>query len=274
MEKGSDAYDKKNFRNAVARLIARQSLAHNVVESKKFRAMCLTLNYEAEHALIYSPFVYTSAHCLQFRISTPALMEALHQGQSVIQLCTDSWTSGLDKQREFQAIMGGFLCLDVSYDWCFVRRSLGDQRGGPSIRAPLCSLRGHPMPPCGVRLEEPNSNITLTLATCFASASRHGASTRFVAMSLPCTLTWNRSYSQNSTPYHYSFDITLFLSVGNTIFAVSFVLQTRKPSSLPAYLYYWGFNRMPDSSVTPMLYLALIGLPIVSACMWSGMLAI
>lgn len=31
-------------------------------------------------------------------------MEALRQGQSVIQLCTDSWTSGLDNQREFQAI--------------------------------------------------------------------------------------------------------------------------------------------------------------------------
>lgn len=54
MEKGSNAYNKNNFRSAVARLITRQSLAHSVVESKEFRAMCLTLDYEAEHALVCS----------------------------------------------------------------------------------------------------------------------------------------------------------------------------------------------------------------------------
>lgn len=35
----------------------------------------------------------------------------------------------------------------------------------------------------------------------------------------------------------YTFNITLFLSVGVSIFVVSFVLEIRKPSRLPAYLY-------------------------------------
>ena len=47
-----NACNKSSFRNAVARFVTSQSLAHNVVESKEFHAMCLTLNYEAGHALI------------------------------------------------------------------------------------------------------------------------------------------------------------------------------------------------------------------------------
>ena len=49
-----NACNKGSFRNAVARFVTSQSLAHNVVESKEFHAMCLTLNYEAGHALIRS----------------------------------------------------------------------------------------------------------------------------------------------------------------------------------------------------------------------------
>ncbi|KAM0721329.1 hypothetical protein Q7P37_003033 [Cladosporium fusiforme] len=81
-----------------------QSQAHNVVESKEFHTMCLTLNYEAGHALVRSHSSIPRRIASNFGYQRSLVKEALHEAQSAIQLCTDSWTSGLSNQREFQAI--------------------------------------------------------------------------------------------------------------------------------------------------------------------------
>ena len=66
--------------------------------------MCLTLNYEAGHALIRSHSSIPRRIASNFEYQRSLVKEALHEAQSAIQLCTDSWTSGLTNQREFQAI--------------------------------------------------------------------------------------------------------------------------------------------------------------------------
>jgi hypothetical protein len=96
--------NKGDFRNAVARFVTSQSLAHNVFESKEFHAMCLTLNYEAGYALIRSHSSIPHRIASNFEYQRSFVKEALHEAQSAIQLCTDSWTFGLTNHREFQAI--------------------------------------------------------------------------------------------------------------------------------------------------------------------------
>lgn len=99
-----NACNKGSFRNAVARFVTSQSLAHNVVESREFHAMCLTLNCEAGHALVRSHSSIPRRIASNFKYQRSLVKDALHEAQSAIQLCTDSWTSGLTNQREFQAI--------------------------------------------------------------------------------------------------------------------------------------------------------------------------
>ena len=66
--------------------------------------MCLTLNYEADHALIRSHSSIPRRIASNFEYQRSLVIAALHKAQSAIQLCTDSWTSSLTNQREFQAI--------------------------------------------------------------------------------------------------------------------------------------------------------------------------
>lgn len=99
-----NACNKANFRDAVARLVTSQSLAHNIVESKEFKSMCLTLNSQAAHVLIHSHTTIPRRIASNFQYQRTLVKDTLHRALSVIQLCTDSWTSGLMNQREFQAI--------------------------------------------------------------------------------------------------------------------------------------------------------------------------
>lgn len=99
-----NACDKNTFRNAVARLVSSQSLAHSIVESKEFKAMCLALNHQAGHALIHSHTTIPRRIASNFEYQRSLVKAALHRASSAIQLCTDSWTSGLSNQREFQAV--------------------------------------------------------------------------------------------------------------------------------------------------------------------------
>jgi hypothetical protein len=66
--------------------------------------MYLTLNYEAGHALISSHSSIPRRIASNFAYQCSLVKAALHEAQSTIQLCTDSWTSGLTNQRESQAI--------------------------------------------------------------------------------------------------------------------------------------------------------------------------
>jgi hypothetical protein len=66
--------------------------------------MYLTLNYEAGHALIRSHSSIPRRIASNFAYQCSLVKAALHEAQSTIQLCTDSWTSGLTNQRESQAI--------------------------------------------------------------------------------------------------------------------------------------------------------------------------
>jgi hypothetical protein len=99
-----NACNKTTYRNAVARLITRQSLSHNLVESPEWTAVCLSLNWMAGPCLINSHATIPRRIASNFNYQRGLVKEALSKAISCIQICTDSWTSGLQNQKEFQAI--------------------------------------------------------------------------------------------------------------------------------------------------------------------------
>ena len=79
-----NACDKNTFRNAVARLVSSQPLAHSIVESKEFKAMCLALNHQAGYVLIHSDTTTTRRIASNFEYQRSLTKAALYRASSAI----------------------------------------------------------------------------------------------------------------------------------------------------------------------------------------------
>jgi hypothetical protein len=99
-----NAFCKDRYEEAVARLIARGSLSHRLIELPEWSAMVAALNWTVANRINTShssipPRIRSSFEREQLRIK-----QHLHQSLSCIHLCTDSWWAGRTLQKEFQGI--------------------------------------------------------------------------------------------------------------------------------------------------------------------------
>jgi len=104
--------DKRRFRDALARFIVRANVSHRVVELDEFGELCRALNPQCAQTLLKShtsiPRQIHSNYERQRRVVT----QALQSSASCINICTDSWTSGVNHQGEFQSIYARFVSKD------------------------------------------------------------------------------------------------------------------------------------------------------------------
>ena len=96
--------NKVGFRNALARLITRLKLKHTIVEYEEFKALCLSLNWQCEKVLLRSHSSIPRRIAANFEYQRSLVKQAIFEGISCVHLATDTWTSGLQYQKEFQAI--------------------------------------------------------------------------------------------------------------------------------------------------------------------------
>jgi hypothetical protein len=100
---------KARFRDALARLIIRGNLSHRFVELEEWKAVCLALNPQCEKVLLRSRRSIPRRIGVIFERQRLAVKRSLQNALSRVHLSTDSWTSGVSHQGEFQAINASFV---------------------------------------------------------------------------------------------------------------------------------------------------------------------
>lgn len=98
------AFNKDRYEDAVARLIARGSLHHRVIELPEWSAVIAAVNWTAVEHINTSHQSIPPRLQSNFEREQLLIKEHLRRSISCIHLCTDSWYAGRSLQKEFQGI--------------------------------------------------------------------------------------------------------------------------------------------------------------------------
>ena len=104
--------DKRRSRNALARFIVRANISHRVVELDEFADLCRALNPQCAQTLLKSHTSIPRQIHSNYERQRRVVAQALQSSASRINICTDSWTSGVNHQGEFQSIYARFVSTD------------------------------------------------------------------------------------------------------------------------------------------------------------------
>ncbi|KAM0724076.1 hypothetical protein Q7P37_000256 [Cladosporium fusiforme] len=104
--------DKRRFRDALARFIVRANVSHRLVELDEFVELCRALNPQCAQTLLKSHTSIPRQIHSNYEGQRRVVAQALQSSASRINICTDSWTSGVNHQGEFQSIYAGFVSRD------------------------------------------------------------------------------------------------------------------------------------------------------------------
>jgi hypothetical protein len=104
--------DKRRFRDALARFIVRANVSHRVVELDEFGELCRALNPQYAQILLKSHTSIPRRIHSNYERQRRVVAQALQSSTSCINICTDSWTSGVNHQGEFQSIYARFVSKD------------------------------------------------------------------------------------------------------------------------------------------------------------------
>jgi hypothetical protein len=104
--------DKRRFRDALARFIVRANVSHRVVELDEFGELCRALNPQCAQTLLKSHTSIPRQIHSNYERQRRVVAQALQSSASCINICTDSWTSGINHQGEFQSIYARFVSRD------------------------------------------------------------------------------------------------------------------------------------------------------------------
>jgi hypothetical protein len=106
------AFKKDQYEDAVARLIARGSLNHRLIELPEWAAVIAAVNWTASKRLNGSHASIPPRIRSNFEREQSIIKGHLQQSISAIHLCTDSWYAGRTLQREFQGINAQWVNLE------------------------------------------------------------------------------------------------------------------------------------------------------------------
>ena len=104
--------DKRRFRDALARFIVRANVSYRVVELDEFEELCRALNPQCAQTLLKSHTSIPRQIHSNYERQRRVVALALQSSASCINICTDSWTSGVNHQGEFQSIYARFVSRD------------------------------------------------------------------------------------------------------------------------------------------------------------------
>jgi hypothetical protein len=104
--------DKRRFRDALARFIVRANVSHRIVELDEFGELCRALNPQCAQTLLKSHTSIPRQIHSNYERQRRVVAQALQSSASCINICTDSWTSGVNHQGEFQSIYARFVSKD------------------------------------------------------------------------------------------------------------------------------------------------------------------
>lgn len=104
--------DKRRFRDALARFIVRANVSHRVVELDEFGELCRALNPQCAQTLLKSHTSIPRQIHSNYERQRRVVAQTLQSSASCINICTDSWTSGVNHQGEFQSIYARFVSKD------------------------------------------------------------------------------------------------------------------------------------------------------------------
>ncbi|KAI6788131.1 hypothetical protein KC361_g9215 [Hortaea werneckii] len=104
--------DNRRFRDALARFIVRANVSHRVVELNEFEELCRALNPQCAQTLLKSHTSIPRQIHSNYERQRRVVAQALQSSASRINICTDSWTSGINHQGEFQSIYARFVSRD------------------------------------------------------------------------------------------------------------------------------------------------------------------
>jgi hypothetical protein len=104
--------DQRRFRDALARFIVRANVSHRVVELDEFEELCRALNPQCVQTLLKSHTSIPRQIHTNYERQRRVVALALQSSASCINICTDSWTSGVNHQGEFQSIYARFVSRD------------------------------------------------------------------------------------------------------------------------------------------------------------------
>lgn len=104
--------NKRRFRDALARFIVRANVSHRVVELDEFEELCRALNPQCAQTLLKSHTSIPRRIHFNYERQRRVVARALQSSASRINICTDSWTSGVNHQGEFQSIFARFVSGD------------------------------------------------------------------------------------------------------------------------------------------------------------------
>jgi hypothetical protein len=89
--------DKRHFRDALARFIVRANVSHRVVELDEFEEFCKALNPQCTQTLLRSHTSIPRQIHSNYERQHHVVARALQSSVSRINICTDSWTSGVNQ---------------------------------------------------------------------------------------------------------------------------------------------------------------------------------
>ena len=88
--------DKRRFRDALARFLVRANISHRVVELDEFADLCRALNPQCAQTLLKSHTSIPRQIHSNYERQRRVVAQALQSSASRINICTDSWTSGVN----------------------------------------------------------------------------------------------------------------------------------------------------------------------------------
>lgn len=104
--------DKRRFRDALARFVVRANVSHRIVELDEFEELCRALNPQCAQILLKSHTSIPRQIHSNYERQRSVVALALQSSASRINICTDSWTSGINHQGEVQSIYARFVSGD------------------------------------------------------------------------------------------------------------------------------------------------------------------
>lgn len=105
--------NKQRFRNNLARLVTQCSLSHQVVVSKPFKDVILSINPEASSCLLKSATSLRPRITRNFELQQYIVIQTIHRGLSCFHISTDTWKT-LHGHKHFQAVNIQFVDSDGS----------------------------------------------------------------------------------------------------------------------------------------------------------------